>query len=279
MKKQKTVSLGGYRNVILKNNAETMNRVMMGIPMTGILRSEWVLARYGLIIPCNWSHADVIQFIESASPIGWMVADARNIIVKSFIERNYEWLIFVDHDVILPPFFNLIMNEYMIKKKVPMMSGLYFTKSVPSEPLIYRGRGNSYYADWKLDDKVWVDGIPMGCTLIHRSLLQVLWDESQEYSTFGQKTRRVFETPARIEFDPETRLLHTRRGTEDLELCSRIMKEKVFEKAGWPEYQKKKYPFVVDTRLFCKHIDMDGVQYPSHGEHMKFQKKGKRKRG
>lgn len=279
MKKQKTVSLGGYRNVILKNNAETMNRVMMGIPMTGILRSEWVLARYGLIIPCNWSHADVIQFIESASPIGWMVADARNIIVKSFIERNYEWLIFVDHDVILPPFFNLIMNEYMIKKKVPMMSGLYFTKSVPSEPLIYRGRGNSYYADWKLDDKVWVDGIPMGCTLIHRSLLQVLWDESQEYSTFGQKTRRVFETPARIEFDPETRLLHTRRGTEDLELCSRIMKEKVFEKAGWPEYQKKKYPFIVDTRLFCKHIDMDGVQYPAYGEHMKFQKKGKRKRG
>jgi hypothetical protein len=277
VRKQKTVSLGGYRNVILKNNAETMNRVMIGVPMTGLLRSEWVLARYGLIIPCNWSHADVIQFIESASPIGWMVADARNIIVKSFIERNYEWLIFVDHDVILPPFFNLIMNEYMIKKKVPIMSGLYFTKSVPSEPLIYRGRGNSYYDKWKLDDKVWVDGIPMGCTLIHRSVLQVVWDESPEYSTFGQRTRRVFETPARIEFDPETHLLHTRRGTEDLELCSRIMKEKVFEKAGWPEYQKKKYPFLVDTRLFCKHIDMDGIQYPSRGEHMKFARKGKKR--
>jgi hypothetical protein len=37
---------------------------------------------------------------------------------------------------------------------IPMLSGLYFTKSLPAEPLIYRGRGNSYYKKWKFGDKV-----------------------------------------------------------------------------------------------------------------------------
>ena len=274
--KDKTLSLGGYKNVILRKMSDPMTRIMYGIPMTGLLRSEWVLARYGLVIPCNWSTADVIQYVESSSPIGWMVADARNIIVKTFIERGYEWLIFIDHDVIIPPFFNLVMNDYILKKKVPMLSGLYFTKSVPSEPLIYRGRGNSYFDKWTLDEKVWVDGIPMGCTLIHSSLLKVLWDESPEYNAFGQKTRRVFESPTKIQIDPETRLLYTRVGTEDLELCTRIMNDKIFEKAGWPAYQKKKYPFLCDTRLFCRHIDWDGTQYPARGEHQRFVKKKKK---
>ncbi len=34
------------------------------------------------------------------------------------------------------------------------------SESVPAEPLIYRGRGNSHFKKWKLGDKVWVDGVP-----------------------------------------------------------------------------------------------------------------------
>ena len=34
---------------------------------------------------------------------------------------------------------SFIMNEYMLKNDTPVVFGLYFTKSDPSEPLVYRG--------------------------------------------------------------------------------------------------------------------------------------------
>jgi len=106
-----------------------------------VVRAEWMLARYGQVIPCNWSSNDYIQWIDQYSPLRFMVADARNLIVEEFIKKGFEWLIFIDHDVVLPPLFLVGVNNYIIEGEPPMFSGLYFTKSVPSEPLIYRGRG------------------------------------------------------------------------------------------------------------------------------------------
>ena len=56
--------------------------------------------------------------------------------------------------------------------------------------------------------------------------------------------------------------METLTGTSDLGWCDRVIKEKFFEKAGWPEYQKKKYPFLVDTSMFIMHIAENGTQYP-----------------
>ena len=58
---------------------------------------------------------------------------------------------------------------YMQQGDVPVVSGLYFTKSEPSEPLIYRGRGSGAYLDFRMGDKVYADGVPTGCLLIHHS--------------------------------------------------------------------------------------------------------------
>jgi len=246
-------------------------RVLIGVPMTGLVRSEWVLARYGQVIPINWGHVEMVQFIDQYAPIRFMVADARNVIVKKAVEENFEWLFFIDHDTMLPPHCMLTWNTMMRKAGVPVFSGLYFTKSVPSEPLVFRGRGNGFYDKWKMGDKVWVDGIPMGCTMIHNSILKVMWDESEEYSMMGQTFRRVFHTPAESYFDPEKGIGCNTTGTEDLHWCARVMNENIFKKAGWPEYQKKKYPFLIDTNVFCRHIDFNGVKYPSQGEEKEFE--------
>lgn len=248
-------------------------RILVGIPMTGLLRSEWVLSRYGQVIPCNWSQVDCLHWIDQYSPIGFMVADARNVIATKFVESGCEWLLFIDHDTIIPRDFILRANERMVEGKIPVWSGLYFTKSVPSEPLVYRGRGNSYYADWKMGDQVWVDGIPMGCTMIHRSILKVLYDESPEYHMSNIRAKRIFETPAKVYEDPQTRAWFTSTGTEDLAWCDRVIKEDVFKKAGWPKYAKMEYPFLIDTSIFCRHIEFDGIQYPSRGEEQYFMKK------
>lgn len=249
---------------------KSKKRMMIGIPMTGLLRSEWVLARYGQIVPCNWSMGEYFQYVDQWSPLYYTVADARNIIVQEAVKQKYEWLFFLDHDVVLPPATLLHVNERMNKADIPIWSGLYFTKSRPSEPLIYRGRGNSYYGKWKLGDKVWVDAIPMGCTLINVSILAAMYKEAEEYKVGDIKVRRIFQTPRQVHYDPETHAWFTAQGTEDIHWCTKVMEESFFEKAGWSKFQKKKYPFLIDTSIFCKHIDWNGVQYPAEGEEGEF---------
>jgi hypothetical protein len=241
-------------------------RVCLAVPATGLVRIEWMMARFGQVIPCNWSNGDIFQFISQASPLGFEVAAARNICVEYSITQGFEWTLFIDHDVILPPDTFLKMNSYMRRDTIPIVSGLYFCKGSHPEPLIFRGRGNSYYGKWKSGDKVWVDGIPMGCTLIHNSLLKVMWKESKviTYDTLAGPVvaREVFETPRKAWFDPEQMRYFSESGTEDLFFCDRLKKENFFVKAGWKKYQTMKYPLLVDTSIFCRHISESGQQFP-----------------
>jgi len=244
-------------------------RICIAVPTTGLVRVEWMMARFGQVIPCNWSNGDMFQFYDQFSPMGWAVADARNICVEYCLSQGFEWLFFIDHDVILPPDTYLKINEYMTKGDIPVVSGLYYCKGSHPEPLVFRGRGNGCFTDWKPGEKVWADGIPMGCTLIHASMLRVLYDASEVYTCntlYGPVVvRRVFETPREAKFDPEKMTYERRTGTEDLFWCDRMKNEKVFEKCGvekYKKFQKKKYPFLIDTSMFCKHIDENGKKYP-----------------
>jgi hypothetical protein len=273
--------LGGNRmrasthKVITAPKSEN-RRIFVATGITGLVRAEWAMARWNQIAPCNWSKTEYLMWLDQYAPLGFLVAEARNVAVQTFLEHGFEWLIFIDHDTVLPPHFLVTVNERIIKERVPVWSGLYFTKSTPAEPLVFRGLGNGYFADWKMGDKVWVSGVPMGCTVIHRSIMQAVWDESEEYECNGMKMRRVFETPIRMWEDPKTQSWQTSVGTEDLHWCDKVVKNGIFRKAGWPEYQRKTYPFLVDTNVFCTHIDASGNRYPSQGEEKFFQRDGKR---
>ncbi len=251
------------------NKGEWTNRILIATPATGLVRMEWVHARYGQIIPTNWSQVELTQWINSYVPTQYLLPDAENLIAKVAIEGDFEWVLSIEQDNVLPPDAFFKINEYMKDKKVPIVSGLYFTKSNPPEPIMYRGRGNGYYGDWKLGEKVWVDGIPFGFTLMHTSILKALWDESPEYEVNGQITRRVFDLPDRNWGSPEEGMGAV-RGTTDLAWCTRIMENDIFTKAGWPEYQKKKNPFLVDTTIMIDHIDNEGRKYPLGGVPAKY---------
>lgn len=238
------------------------NRLLVATPTTGLVRIEWVAARYGQIIPANWSMVTLNQYISSYIPMRYQVADAQNLIVKEFIDRDFEWLLLVEHDTILPPDGFLRFNDYMRNEDVPIVSGLYYTRSHPSEPLVYRGRGTSYYSNWEMGEKVWVDGVPTGCLLIHGGILRAMYEESEPYVLGGREVRRVFETPQRVWFDPESNQFNATNGTSDLEWCDRVMRGGFFKKSGWNKYDGMPYPFLVDTNIFCSHINVNGEQFP-----------------
>jgi hypothetical protein len=277
-RKKQPLKKGYFGTLDQAEKDSPQNRILLGIPLTGLVRAEWMMARYGQVIPCNWSQVDMIQWLDAYSPLRYSVADARNIVASVAIMNNHEWVCFIDHDVVLPPTFILKMNEYILKGDIPIVGGLYFTRGVPSEPLIYRGGGNSYYQDWKFGDKVWVSGMGLGCHIIHVSILKALSEESEVYGPRGHKCWRIFETPAKSWFDPESASWHSQVGTEDLEFYHRIVENDILTKAGWPKIAKKgEFPFLCDTSMFCKHIDMDGMQYPRFGEEIAFMDKKAKK--
>lgn len=264
---KKTVKpIEGYRGLIEKACEPISNRVLIGIPATGLIRIEWAMARYGQITPCNWSQSDMVQFIDQFSPLGFMVADARNMVCTKAIEQDFEWVFFIDHDTIPPPHTIITWNEYMLKGDIPIFGGLYFTKGRPSEPLVYRGNGTSHYRGWKFGDLVWVDGLGMGCTMIHVSILKEMSKDSPTYKIGENSVFRIFETPSKIGIDPQTHALSAQSGTEDLYWCDKVRKQGILAKAGWKDIAKKRFPYLIDTNVFCRHIDNNGTQYPAYGE-------------
>ncbi len=245
------------------SSANMVQRLLVATPTRGLVRMEWVAARYNQLIPTNWSKTDMIQYLNSFIPLRYTVADAQNLAVREAIERGFEWLMLIEDDTMPPPDALFQFTEYMDSDEIPVVSGLYFTRSVPPEPMIYRGRGNHYYRDWKLGDKVWCDGVPTGMLLLSVRLLKAVYEESAEYMTRdGQKARRVFETPTKTWFNEISGAQETLVGTSDLDFCNRIMRENFMEKAGYPEIAKKKHPYLVDTNIFARHIEQDGTQYP-----------------
>ena len=248
-------------------NPRYVNRLLVATPTRGLVRMEWVSARYGQIIPTNWSMVMMNQFMHGYIPMRYSVPDAQNLIAKAAVEGDFEWLLLIEDDTMPPPDGFIRINDYIAQGDIPVVSGLYFTKSQPSEPLVYRGRGTSFYGDWHLGDKVWCDGVPTGFLLIHCAILRAMWNESEEYLVHDRMpTRRIFETPTKMWWDPEEQEFYSMVGTSDLHWCTRVIDEKFFAKAGWHDFQQKKHPFLVDTNLFCRHIDLDGVQYPSQEE-------------
>ena len=250
------------RHEVDKNPGLWTNRLLVATPSTGLVRMEWVLAKYSQVLPTNWSTVEMQQSLNPYVPMEYVLPDAENLIAKEMVEGNYEWMLMIEEDNILPQGAYLKLNEYMTDKKVPIVSGLYFTKSEPPEPIVYRGSGNGAFRDFKLGDKLWADGIPFGFTLIHGSIIRALWNESEEYMVGNQLTRKVFSLPDMNVGAPGEGRFAATRGTTDLAFCKRIMKDKIFEKAGWPKFQKMKYPFLCDTDIFIKHIDRNGQMFP-----------------
>lgn len=260
-----------YRTIIEDSgDPGYVNRLLIGTAVTGLVRVEWVGARYGQIIPTNWSMVTMQQYVNAYMPLRYQVADAQNLIVRELVLRDFEWLFLLEHDVMLPPDGFIQLNEYIRRADTPIVSGLYFTRSSPSEPILYRGRGTSFYDKWRLGDLVWCDGVPTGCLLIHRSILEICWNEAKEYMIGSQAVRRVFDTPRKQWVSPDSDEFHMTTGTSDLDWCTQIMEGDVIRRAGWHDYweglEDERWPFLVDTRLFCKHIEMDGRQFPTEPE-------------
>lgn len=234
------------------NTGKYQHKVLVGTPTLGTVRIEFMNAVNGLVMPVNFQ-------ISNQTPIGFLVADAQNIICKEALSRKFEWVIFLEDDVIVPLDLLVRFEEYMNKGTVPIVSGLYPLKSTVPMPFIFRGRGNGVFTKFKVGDRVWADGVPTGCLLVHTSILAALAEESETYTLRSngvpQALTRVFETPRKAFADSGAGTYQKLVGTSDLYFCDQLREKDILRKAGWRKLSDQPFPYLVDTAINCGHIE------------------------
>lgn len=251
-------------------------QILLGTPTLSIIRMEWHGAMTAMIAPPNWA-------LIRSTPAGYLVPDAQNMLVDTVLRSDIRALLLIEDDTIPPPDALLIFDRWLFKMErklaPPVVSGLYHIKGsaevrkgktggiklLGPEPLAYRGSGQRAYRDWKYGDVIWVCGVPTGALLIHRSVLEA-WakEDVEEYTVAGYPypMKRIFQQPSHVWVDPQTGGTHVASGTSDLWWSDQTIKRNILAKAGWPKYQKKEFPYIIDTGLLFKHIDRaTGAQY------------------
>jgi hypothetical protein len=116
--------------MIVHNEEAWRKRILISTPTEGWVRFEWSHARYGQIIPVNWACGGYsVNYSKNGyHPLGYSIDDAYNLIAWFALEKQMEWLLIIEDDVIIPTYCFLKMTEYIDNGKIPVVSGLYFTK-------------------------------------------------------------------------------------------------------------------------------------------------------
>jgi hypothetical protein len=187
----------------------------------------WSFGFRNLIIPGNYTGLSGMTFDH-----------ARNTGCLKLLELGYEWLFFLDSDVIPPA--DAILR--LIAHKQPIVSGLYYRRNNPICPVMLRnvpGGGRTWVTEYKIPDLMEVDFVGAGCLLIHRSVIAAM------PSVVGNTNcNRWFEWKVdRDDLDPRERM------SEDFSFCERARKElglKIF----------------VDTSVQCKHCGLSQSTQP-----------------
>jgi len=162
-------------------------KLLIGIPSRGMVSAHWVIPLLKQGNPINTT-------IEYRFIIGKEVGIARNELVEEALKMKADYLFFLDDDVIISP--NTITRLINIAdEKKDIVAGVYYTKQIPPQPLIFKGRGTGSFKNWKvgeiLDD---IDGVGMGLTLIKTEIFEKLkkpWFKTIEAEKFTTKQGQV----------------------------------------------------------------------------------------
>ena len=180
--------------------------IMMAIPTLGSVPIEFMFAAMRMQMPMN---GQVYQHIVKGMEVGKARNNAVEAIMGMQKEVRPKYLFFLGDDM-LPEWDSFVrMYETMESEQWDVLTGLYYLKSEPPTPLMWRddivgamkpGR------DFKVGDKVRVDMTGMDFTLIRVSLLEQI--ENPWFKT-GPSLRVTLDTVLEGHISNESILAHT----------------------------------------------------------------------
>lgn len=153
--------------------------VVVGIPSFGMVSTYFMQARNSQQFPLVSSSIDHVVLNKP-------IAEARNEIVEFALSQNANYIYWLDDDVIAPPDSFL----KMVNHQKDIVNGVYWSKSNPPMPLLFRNHLEGPYYDWHIGDLIEIDAAGMGLTLVKTDVYRKMSKEipgpwySTEYSSF-----------------------------------------------------------------------------------------------
>ena len=122
---------------------------------------------------------------------GSLVYDSRNLLALTAIENNFDRVLWLDSDMVIPMNALVKLSDDMDKLGCDMVSGIYFKRKPDTEPVFFRRidepavvngkvqRRIDPYLDYPQDNLFKIDGCGFGCVMMNTSLLKEVWDKFQ----------------------------------------------------------------------------------------------------
>jgi hypothetical protein len=144
-----------------------------------------------------------IHFDATLRSQGNQIARQRQTVIDYWYDKtDYEWLLWVDSDVVISPEkFKLLWDNKDAEKR-PLITGVYFTTDNPEEPLMIPmptifsfvndgegGFGLSRVHPLPVNELIKVDAAGMGFILMHRSIVPKVREVSPEEQLFMEMGR------------------------------------------------------------------------------------------
>ena len=144
-----------------------------------------------------------IHFDATLRSQGNQIARQRQTVIDYWYDKtDYEWLLWVDSDVVISPEkFKLLWDNKDAEKR-PLITGVYFTTDNPEEPLMVPmptifsfvndgegGFGLSRVHPLPVNELIKVDAAGMGFILMHRSIVPKVREVSPEGQLFMEMGR------------------------------------------------------------------------------------------
>lgn len=153
--------------------------VVVGIPSFGMVSTYFMQARLSQQFPLVSSAVDKIVLNKP-------IADARNEIVEYALQQGANYIYWLDDDVIAPP--DAFLKMYYQNRDI--INGVYWAKSNPPMPLLFRGHLEGPYWDWHVGDFIEIDAAGSGLTLVKTDVYRKMSKElggpwySVDYGSF-----------------------------------------------------------------------------------------------
>lgn len=157
--------------------------VVVGIPSFGMVSTYFMQARNGQQFPLVSSSVDCIVLNKP-------IAEARNEIVEFALSQDANYIYWLDDDVIAPPDAFLKLQRH----NKDIINGVYWSKSNPPMPLLFRGHLDGPYMNWHVGDLIEVDAAGSGLTLVKTDVYRKISEKvggpwySTEYGSFASQT-------------------------------------------------------------------------------------------
>ena len=147
--------------------------VLIGISHTWMMHPDWAWSLIRLNKSVEGKKTRVSYSFQHDAPYDL----ARNKLAQECLDSGADYLFMLDTDMVLPTF----ALEQLYSHKLPIVGGMYFRRHPNAFPLMFKFREGSTMMDPIPQHEIKpglneVDGMGMGCTLIHRKVFETLRD-------------------------------------------------------------------------------------------------------